>query len=191
MTYNPNIPQATDLISNSQAQILENFSQLNTQFGIDHAALTTGDGVHKKVSLINQGSDPAIPGAANSVLYTKTANGGPQLYFENGTASPSVVQLTVQKTSVPSVAAAPDQGVSFLPGGQLIQWGKSTTNATVFPVAFNAAPTINPVITVTMLSAANQTFGGVVSAASNTGFTVQNNAGTLNFSYFWIAIGQA
>jgi len=38
MSYNASIPQATDLISQSQSQIQTNFSQANTAFGIDHTA---------------------------------------------------------------------------------------------------------------------------------------------------------
>lgn len=52
MTYNPNFPTASTPIPNFQ-QILTNWSQLNTQFGTDHAPLTEPEaskqGHHKQV----------------------------------------------------------------------------------------------------------------------------------------------
>lgn len=77
MTYNPNIPQGTDNISVSQAQILGNFGQLNTQFAIDHTAFNTGsgngDGFHKKVTLPGNVTPPT-PAANFCSIYGKTTS---------------------------------------------------------------------------------------------------------------------
>lgn len=78
MTYNANIPQGTDNISVSQAQLLGNFGQLNSQFGIDHTAFNTGsgngDGFHKKVTLPGNVTPPT-PGAGICTIYGKTTTG--------------------------------------------------------------------------------------------------------------------
>jgi hypothetical protein len=63
-TYLPGIPLGTDNLSTSQAQMLTNFGQLNTQFGVDHTFLNNsgvnGDGFHKKVTLPNL-TDTTLP----------------------------------------------------------------------------------------------------------------------------------
>jgi hypothetical protein len=77
MAYDNNIPQANDLISQSQAQILENFSQLDTQYSGDHVAFSaaTNNGEHTKVSFSNV-SAPGAQTDPKSVLYTKSPVGG-------------------------------------------------------------------------------------------------------------------
>lgn len=87
MTYNPSIPQGTDNISVSQAQILGNFGQLNSQFGIDHTAFNTGsgngNGFHKKVTWLDQTSSlPGAPGATRIVAYGKTTNSITMPYYK-------------------------------------------------------------------------------------------------------------
>lgn len=79
MAYNAGIPLATDLISNSQAQILDNFNQLNVQFGEDHTAFNTGsgngDGFHKKITFnVPLGSSPTPTGTASSLYTLSTPN---------------------------------------------------------------------------------------------------------------------
>jgi hypothetical protein len=137
MAYNPNIPQPGDFVSSSQADILENFSQLNTQYGNDHVAWDAGsnNGKHKKVTLI-AGTDPTTA-AGEVAVYSKTVTGSTNLYCRlasNGT----VIQLTNSS----SVSAA-DPGYTLLPGNILMQWA-TVTNANndviVFPKAFSAAP---------------------------------------------------
>jgi hypothetical protein len=62
--YLPGIPLGTDNLSTSQAQMLTNFGELNTQFGIDHTPFNNsgvnGNGFHKKVTLPNQ-SNGSVP----------------------------------------------------------------------------------------------------------------------------------
>lgn len=97
MTYNPNIPQASDDPSDSQGQILTNFGQLNTLFDKDHVAYndaTSADrGQHRKVSLINVIADPGLA-APKATLYTKAVNTQNQLFFQNDSAGTDVYQIT-------------------------------------------------------------------------------------------------
>lgn len=94
MTYNPNIPQATDNPSTSQGQILSNFQQLNDQFGTD---LTTGNGgdhilfsstinngAHNRVKFLDQSgaSTPVKQAGPNQILfYGKTNSGVTMPYY--------------------------------------------------------------------------------------------------------------
>lgn len=136
MTYNAAIPQSTDLISNSQAQILANFSQLNTQYLADHDGFNTGSGngsgMHDQVTFLANQAAPsltrnAVPGVSG--LYANTVSAKSQLFFQNADGS---IQL-----SGPLSAATP--GYVTLPGGIIMQWknvGITTTTGTfTFPVA--------------------------------------------------------
>lgn len=195
--YNPAIPQPGDFPSTSQGELLANFQyllgtsnrQLNRDLSLSLNSGTLSDGTHKQVTFL---ANQSTPGSANavSVAYVNSANGGSQLFFDNGLSN---AQLTVNKASVPSVSAGPPaKGVSFLPGGLLIQWGFSTTDITTFLVPFNAAPTMPIIVTATPTTKATNTYGGIVSiTALNVGFTFQNNGGVIVPSYYWIAIGQA
>lgn len=89
MSYKPNIPIATDFLSVSQVDILNNFTVLNTAFGIDHydfADLTADRGKHNQITL------PEIVGAVDPTTLAdetkfyalqKTANLG-LLQFSRG-----------------------------------------------------------------------------------------------------------
>ena len=77
MAYLPNIPQGGDRPSQSRAQIEENFSQLNIQFGSagDHIPFDApaNNGKHNKSTYVQQAADPNT--AANeAAVYTKTTN---------------------------------------------------------------------------------------------------------------------
>lgn len=88
MVYNAGIPLSTDLVSNSQSQLLDNFGQLNTQFGIDHTAFavggSNGDGFHKKVTLSTKNT-PGAQTDPSSAVYTAsgTASTVADLFFKN------------------------------------------------------------------------------------------------------------
>jgi hypothetical protein len=93
MVYDPGIPQPTDIISSSQLEILENFTQLNTQFSVDHIPLNaaTGNGEHTQVSYNDVlAGDPNLATPKGS-LYTKAlASLKPDLFFQNDNAGSDV-----------------------------------------------------------------------------------------------------
>lgn len=69
MVYNPNIPAASDLQSNSQSQILANFSALDTTFAEDHSGFSAvaNLGLHKQVTLYEAQSTPTLAFPASMV----------------------------------------------------------------------------------------------------------------------------
>lgn len=107
MTFNANIPQATDLISQSQSQIQTNFSQANTAMAVDHVAfdVLTNQGFHKKVTFQAVIADPGQVTPISS-LYIKTVSGKSQLFFQNGALAANVIPITASVfqtyTPVPS-----------------------------------------------------------------------------------------
>lgn len=62
MTFNPQIPQPKDILSDSQLDLLTNFTQLNAVYGTtgDHVPFnaSSGLGKHNKVTFLSQGNDP-------------------------------------------------------------------------------------------------------------------------------------
>lgn len=83
MTYQPSIPQASDIIATSQQDILDNFTQLNSIYGTlgDHYAWDNGtpseQNRHAKVTLPRlptanaPGNATPVPGAQDGVIYAK------------------------------------------------------------------------------------------------------------------------
>ena len=185
MTYNPSIPQPTDLISTSQGQILTNFTQLNTQFAGDHVAFNTGssngNGHHKKVSF-DASITPAAPTGTQSVLYPKTVGSAIQLFFQ--TASE-----TIQITGGSAVPA--QTGSVWLPGKILLNWGVgvATTGGTVnsFVTGF---PTACWGVTMSIQSNTVSSLHSVwcsTDPPSTTQFTAKSDSSSLKI--FWYAIG--
>lgn len=188
MTYDPTIPFGAQNLSVTQAAILTNFDQLNTQYGVDHTAFNTGsgngDGLHKKSTYVSQGGDPAT-GANQLAVYNKSDK-----LYARGQSNGTVYQLAGTFSSATN-------GYIQLYGNILMQWGTAsiangtTSIAVTFPVAFSSTP-YSIQITPT---------GGVFQsqrvAASNpvssTAFTITLGGPTAvgTTAYNWIAIGPA
>lgn len=186
MTYNAGIPNATDLISVSQGQIKTNFTQLNSQFGIDHVAFNTGsgngNGFHKQVTIPTPlVSNPTLSGTYGE-FYTKSVSGTTQGFFANAS---TVTQLT-------GASSISGSGYTTLPGGVLMQWGSgsySNGNSVPFPVNFPTAVfalqvTINIASTLSAVGYNGYTSG----SAPFAGFIFRTSAsGGVPIS--WVAIG--
>jgi len=96
MPYHPNIPQSTDDPSQSQQDLLDNFTAIQNQFLVNHVQLTAGgqQGYHTQVWFKSPlGSNPGLTPPQTSV-YTKNVAGTPELFFQNGTLSANAFQLT-------------------------------------------------------------------------------------------------
>lgn len=82
MTFDPAIPQPNDRLSESQQDLLENFQQLNTVFGVNHVAFndnSSNKGKHKFVTYIEQASDPTGSDQQMTV-FAKDQGGDTELY---------------------------------------------------------------------------------------------------------------
>ncbi len=130
MAYNPNIPQPTDVISQSQADILNNFMALGTTFDVNHIDFNAFDaGKHKFIQFPLQGSAPA------------TSNTEIALFSQTSTLT-SNVELAIRKQNNGTVyeisAQAAASGWSRLTSGILLKWGNFATvpgaNVINFPV---------------------------------------------------------
>ncbi len=156
MTYNPNIPIGSNLVSSDISSMQTNFSQANTIFGSDHFDFTiappSNRGLHKQVNFPTIPTPPVVATTA-SALYPKLGSGVTRLFFVNATED-------IQITGASSVTATPAaDGYTTLPGGLILQWKVSTNVSSgnhniVFPLAFPTA-TLSVMVTANAQSAAN------------------------------------
>jgi len=183
MAYNSNIPQPNNLISQSQGDILDNFTALNTSNSVNHVAYNDANqGKHKFMQMPEEVANPATAGNEGA-LVVKEAGALAELFYvpeSNGAA--------VQMTSG-GISASAASGYSFLPGGMLIQWGTaagtSAGTANVFPVSFTGTAYT---VVVTPLNAGAIT-GWNVFSKSNSQFICKTTvAGPITLNY--IAIGK-
>lgn len=209
MPFLPNIPQATDRISVSQGNILNNFSILGAIAGNTNpssASLNATVGFN----FINFATQNATPPASASFpanivgLYTfKNAITGQTELYVNKTNQATVTQIPMTGSILSSVSAppSPSSGWSYLPSGILIKWGFTTGGA----LAGNTTTSINfatsattPVFTqafVVIVSGYQTTSGNqlvTLTTFTNTNFTVFNRqliGGATACDCTFIAIG--
>jgi hypothetical protein len=145
MAYNRNIPQPTDLISNSQPSLLANFQAIDsgtTQTGIgfarNHVTMTdaTNGGLHNRIDFYQGIADPTISGWASS-LYPKTSTF--ELIYR-------VASTNYQLTNLSITTVGGSHGV-ITPWGIRLNWGKISSvgsggTALTFPQAFTQIPNV-------------------------------------------------
>lgn len=207
MTYNPNIPQPTDLLNVSVSQIQQNFLAARNWSAVNHFPmdnLTANIGKHIYVDMPILAAPPTII-AGDGAAYTATlgqsqlcytADAGGKQYQLTRAIDASFSLFGKNVNNYNAVGAAFTGGWTFLPGGMLFQYGfvtgiptsGSRQKAVVFPVAF----TNNPAFNVQVTGLRNNTGGDGVfvltGSVTNLGFTIQNGSTTITTCY-WTAIG--
>ncbi|HDY87393.1 MAG TPA: hypothetical protein ENH82_04660 [bacterium] len=193
MTYNPNIPKATDLISESQGQILDNFTQLNDVFGKDHVkyddATVADRGRHKQSTYQQLSADPGTLTNENA-LYTKDdGSGNTRLFLQQEGPGSTVIQLS---GTDPTIA---DNGFTFLPGNLLLQWGNVDAPSGLsgffnFPTAFSAEPFSFTTSVIRSSTASSKYDITLREAPTATQFRINNGFSGSHIVYF-MAIGTA
>lgn len=136
MAYNGNIPQPTDQISQSQNQILDNFTAIQTVVAVNHVTFddpSGNQGKHKWVSFPVQTGTPAFA-AGEEGLYNLAYNNGTttknETFVHKQTSSGTQdIPFTAGILSANSAAAALSDGWTYLPSGILLKWSGSA-NAT-------------------------------------------------------------
>ena len=183
MAYNNNIPQASDQLSQSQADLLANFQAIYNLVGVNHVNFNAvGQGKHNFVSMPVQGGNPGT-NSTELALYTKTSalTALPEAFFQresNGSA--------IEFTSALQAAS----GWTRLPSNILIKWGVAAANpgANVITYTGNALPgsTFSNVFSV-LLTPVNSSSQINFVSSTTTQFTMNSNAGgVINFNYFAI-----
>lgn len=116
MTYQANIPNPNDFISDSQPSIRTNFGQLNTQFSVDHVALTAGsdNGKHNQVTTPVSASHPATV-AQEPIFYAMEDDPTVgTLHFSRGESNAVPTPLTSIHSSTAPIAIGANTNVAML-----------------------------------------------------------------------------
>lgn len=202
MTYNPNIPNANDLLSDSQGDIKLNFQQANVVFDANHYTFNAAanKGKHKFISLpvlANYAAIVPAPVSGEGTIYTKTAGSARNIFYTPG-ASTNEFQITNCRATgdFPTFGTLTDsnpgdnnfRGWTFLPGGLLLQYGRrDTTSLTfnfTFPITFTTIYSVN----------VTQEKAGATTPTRLSLFNVGTGGASVNVdqsgeSYYWTAIG--
>jgi len=181
MSYDQTVPATGHSGSQDYNAIRNNFVQIQSSFSVNHEPLASGgvDGYHTEIQFANVlGSDPNIAAPVAS-LYTKAVSGTPQLFFQNGSSSSNVSQLTGN-------SSATGNGYTTLPGGILLQWASASTSTGTATISFPLTFPTN------VFSATVSTTGGAracgISSLSTSSITV-NTAAAGTATIYVIAIG--
>lgn len=174
-SYNPNIPQGTDPILQSAAQMRANFQVINQVFSGNHTVLT-GDpeilGMHYIITMRPTASmkDPTT-GTGEVALYNKLVSGVPNLFFRpENNATP--IRMTFNSIVNTGLAQ-----YSFMAGPFIVFYG------------FILAPTHGQIITLSQASSlifADLTMafllsGGSASIPTIANATLSGNTFTINY----------
>lgn len=130
--YNPNIPNATDYLSDSQGQMKTNFQQLNSVYDVDHSPYTsaTNIGYHKDVHVVKRTGNPTNVTDVQIVFgkdYTPDSTGA--------TADTQLFTLTANNVlSQLTGRLAGNDGWAWF-SGLLVQWGRKTGLAGAWPTS--------------------------------------------------------
>lgn len=194
MSYIPGIPNANDLISSSQSQIQTNFTQLNTQFAIDHVAFDAGanNGKHKQITLENV----AAPGAQTdpqSVIYSKLATGGVLTAY-------SLPFFRNQSGELPLAPDLSNTGTNYgyQQGNLIYNFGSGTILQGTQSLAITwKIPFVTAVLSVLMTkngsglgsSGNTNTCNATATSLLQGTFTAQSSLTSGNMPFFYLAIG--
>lgn len=203
MNYNNNIPQAGDKLKDSQPQIRDNFSSLDTYLNINHVAFTDANfGKHKWVNLIQPVSPTSLVGEA--VLYAKQADSQSEIYFrQDGSTDEYRLTRAIHGATpmarfgqnVAGYVADHSGGWTFLPGGLILNYGSFTaTGGSTGTITFaQSFPSGNPPFSINITPLATNSGSTVVvrnnvpPSSSQFNWLVDFTAGLVKI--YWMAIG--
>lgn len=196
--YKPNIPQATDLLSQSQLDLLNNFGAIQALIDINHSDFANPNaGKHNFVEMPVQFPVPTTAGSEVGLYcQTSVSTAQPELVFarQAGSTAPAAVQIT-EFTS----AGWTNPGWSKLPSGIMLKWhanigfGGSATKIinvnTDVPGSPNFITTLTILVTLIDTAATYDHVVGIsnVTFPHFTAYTPIIPPGTVAFSY--LAIG--
>lgn len=137
MSYNPNIPQPTDIISESQNDLLMNFMKIASSFAANHQPLvgSPSDGKHTNIQMPEQSADPTTP-ANEGALYAKEDANMQTGLFWRGEDNATPIQLTGSSTTRTGNQYSLNLGVIQLRFGRVTLPGRSNQTTVEFQTPF-------------------------------------------------------
>ncbi len=185
MPYDPNIPASTDILSDSQSDIQQNFNLANEFFGTDHVdfVASSDNGKHNHSTYPEQGSDATTLDNENAI-YAKEVGGNTRLFLRQETNG-TIIQLTGRD---PILAI---DGLTFLPGGILLQWGRTGVVGDSVVVSYPEAFSTVFNVQITAISCPINSEYSTQGNPGNISFIVSKTGGGANVAIQWLAIGLA
>lgn len=193
MAFLPNIPQATDKLSVSQGNILNNFTILGAIAG---NASASSDSINSTagfnwILLATQGATPPAgsafaPGVVGLYSANNPTTSKNELYI-NKTNQATVTQIpaTASVLSVTSAPASNTGGWTYLPSGLLMKFGNGSANgntAFTFAALNPGAPAFTQVLSMVLCTAYSNASDGDgfvrLSSFNNLGFNAFGSART-------------
>ena len=142
MVYKPNIPASTDKPAQSQPEIQTNFSELNTQFSLEHVAFNAGadNGKHKFVTL--QRSAGIVPAGTNLIVaQALTPSGNPYVQVASPTRLFSIPLTYTTPVAIHIIAGSGNRNlIDFAALGFVPQEGTILSYDTVNKTRVNFSP---------------------------------------------------
>jgi hypothetical protein len=140
MAWNPNIPNPTDVLSQSQADIKGNFQALDPLFS---------NGIQDVVDLPVQALAPTLPAGDVGIYnlnYATTAKN--ELFVHKITnAGTADIPLTASILSTVTAPTAFSSGYTYLPSGILLRWEQGSGTGGVTMTLGGGFPAFNGIIT--------------------------------------------
>lgn len=190
ISYNLNVPAATDNPSTSQGQMETNFNSINTIIGRDHVTFpNSGAGYHNRVSFPSAGSQ-TIPTNALAVFDTKSIGGFLYPYFTttNGSQTNTYPLITL-------ISPNPSSNPGYLAtiGNLLVYFGSASIarNTSIYTLNFGTNFTTSNSISaqgsVSWVSGNGITVTSLSTSSVTYSFSPQPNVSA--FPFYWVVIG--
>ena len=191
MVYDPNIPQATDDLDESQLDILDNFTQLDNSFFIDHytfSDLTANNGKHKTVTTPTQGSHPTTAAAEPKLYATLDSPNLGVIQYSRGPSNAVPCPITNLQSPATALTIAAGSGTIDIFNFTGLARAMATLYCSDFgSVRYTVATCAWDGTTLIILKQNNDTISAVVSAS--TILRVQNSGGGLaRTNVFWTLV---
>lgn len=193
--YTTGIPAGPHNPSADQPIMQVNTNSIDTILAVDHFSFNdTNGGWHQQSTYPNLSINPTTA-SGQLALYSKAGASGSDLYMVRDNIAGTVVNLTTSKISAPTSSSA---GISWLPGGILIQWGNVTGFSGSWPTSPQTVTYPTPMSTstfnvqATFIGPSSSSTGDItINSISATGFVWQfSGSPSSSFGgFYWQAIG--
>jgi|SRR6186997_3283391 len=188
------LPNSGQSLGVTRVPINTNFSLIQSVFAVNHVGFNNGGaGKHKFVQMPAQAASPGTA-AAETAIYSRTALVGASnetnLYWQFPNTAAAGPDVVLTRFVTPSLAT---NGITFLPGGLIMQWGIVNAPGALGAVVFAPAPQVtfpNAILSVQLTGRRDSSDVSfcVNGALTTGGFGFRGTSGSAQELY-WIAIG--
>lgn len=180
--FTDGIPLASQTLGQTFQDIQNNFTNYRQVTEVNHVDVNgVNRGKHNFQQNPVQGSAPST-NTTEMATYTKTVNGNPR-YFVRQANNGAEIQ-----TSGPTPTISGNNGLTYLPGGLCLQWGRISTNSVATTWAATFTSTFQLVYSITATASQADRYVAIT-ALTTSGFTARLNNSQNGQVIYWFAIG--